>query len=178
MQAATAQEQDAAWEGHNYVIGVDWGRTNDATVFAVVDTVERALVYLDRMIDTDYDSQRLRLRALSDRFGNPPIIAEANSIGLPNIERLQNMGLAVQGFNTTNASKAEAIQALELAFESGDIRILEDDILTAELMAYEAERLPSGLVRYGAPSGAHDDCVMALALAWFGARDAGSILAW
>ena len=33
-------------------------------------------------------------------------------------------------------------------------------------MAYQAERLPSGLLRYGAPSGQHDDTVMALAMAW------------
>jgi hypothetical protein len=32
--------------------------------------------------------------------------------------------------------------------------------------AYQAERLPSGQMRYGAPSGQHDDCVMALAIAW------------
>ncbi len=28
------------------------------------------------------------------------------------------------------------------------------------------ERLPSGLLRYGAPEGMHDDMVMSLALAW------------
>jgi hypothetical protein len=38
--------------------------------------------------------------------------------------------------------------------------------LIAELLAFEAERLPSGLLRYGAPQGYHDDCVMSLALAW------------
>jgi hypothetical protein len=38
--------------------------------------------------------------------------------------------------------------------------------LVAELVAYQAEKLPSGLMRYGAPAGQHDDTVMALALAW------------
>jgi hypothetical protein len=28
--------------------------------------------------------------------------------------------------------------------------------------------LPSGTLRYGAPSGMHDDMVMSLALAWYG----------
>jgi hypothetical protein len=67
---------------------------------------------------------------------------------------------------TGNASKAQAIEALALAFERGDIRILNDAVLVSELAAYQAERLPSGLMRYGAPSGQHDDCVMALAIAW------------
>jgi len=39
------------------------------------------------------------------------------------------------------------------------------------LQAYEAERLPSGMLRYSAPEGYHDDCVMALALAWHGASE-------
>ena len=41
------------------------------------------------------------------------------------------------------------------------------DVLLGELLAYQAERLPSGLLRYGAPEGSHDDCV--IALAWSGA---------
>jgi len=55
---------------------------------------------------------------------------------------------------------------LALAFERGEIRILNDVVLVSELAAYQAERLPSGLLRYSAPAGQHDDCVMALAIAW------------
>jgi hypothetical protein len=74
--------------------------------------------------------------------------------------------LPVQPFTTTHASKAQAIEALALAFERGEILIVNDPVLVRELVAYQAERLPSGLLRYGAPSGQHDDTVMALALAW------------
>ena len=73
------------------------------------------------------------------------------------------------GFQTTNATKAEIIQALELAFEHKAIRILDNSIQKAELMAYESEKLPSGLIRYGAPQGMHDDTVIALCLAWWAA---------
>ncbi len=72
----------------------------------------------------------------------------------------------MQPFTTTNASKAQAVETLALAFERGDIRILNDAVLVGELVAYQAERLPSGLLRYGAPSGQNDDTVMALAMAW------------
>jgi len=153
-------------EGHQYIIGVDWGRTNDATVFSVFDAGERVQVYMDRMTDTDYASQRLRLKVLSQRYNNASVIAESNSMGQPNIEALQNDGVSVSGFVTTNASKAEIVQALELAFEQNEIKILDNPIQLAELMSYESEKLPSGLVRYGAPEGMHDDTVMALALAW------------
>jgi hypothetical protein len=97
------------------------------------------------------------------------IIAEANAMGAPNIELLQRASLPVRAFTTTNATKANAIEALTLAFERGDLAILNDPAQLAELEAYEQERLPSGLVRYSAPEGMHDDTVIALALAWQGA---------
>jgi hypothetical protein len=150
-----------------YVIGADWGRSNDATVFIVVDVAERAVVAMDRMLDTDYASQRTRLMELSRRFNNATVLAESNSIGQPNIEALQNMGVPVNGFMTTNATKAQIIQSLELAFERQEIEILDDEILVNELMSYQSERLPSGLIRYNAPDGMHDDTVIALALAWW-----------
>jgi hypothetical protein len=74
--------------------------------------------------------------------------------------------MRIEPFTTTNASKAQTIDALAMAFERGDIRILNDAVLVSELVAYQAQPLPSGLMRYGAPSGQHDDCVMALAIAW------------
>ena len=87
-------------------------------------------------------------------------------MGEPLIEQLQRQGLPVAAFNTASATKTQAIEALALAFERGDLRILGDQTLIGELQAFEMERLPSGLVRYGAPEGMHDDMVMSLALAW------------
>ena len=87
-------------------------------------------------------------------------------MGQPLIEQLQAAGLPVVPFTTTAASKQLAVDALALAFERGSIRIIPDATLISELQAYEAERLPSGMLRYGAPSGIHDDTVMALMLAW------------
>lgn len=164
--AATSEPLESGIENSRYVIGVDWGRSYDATVFMVLDAEERRVVAMDRMTNTDYASQRLRLQAMSQRFNDAPIHAESNSIGQPNIEALHDMGLYVQGFQTTNASKAQIIQGLELAFERGSIRILDDETTINELMAYQSERLPSGMVRYNAPDGMHDDTVIALAIAW------------
>ncbi len=152
--------------GSQYVIGVDWGRTNDATVFCVLDMASKSVVALERMIDTDYNLQRVRLAALAKRYNYATVLAESNAMGLPNIEALQQSGVSVQAFNTTNATKAEIIDALILAFELGNIKILNDPILVGELESYESEKLPSGMTRYGAPEGMHDDCVMALALAY------------
>jgi phage terminase large subunit-like protein len=164
-EASTLQPQEAQ-AGRQYIIGVDWGRSNDATVFCVLDAENKTQVFLDRMTDTDYASQRARLMALSERYNHASVIAESNSMGQPNIEALQNMGVYVTAFNTTNASKSAAIQSLELAFERGEIQLLADELQINEIMAYQSEKLPSGLVRYGSPDGLHDDTVMALAIGW------------
>jgi hypothetical protein len=172
--AAVLQDTPAE-KGTQYIIGADWARTEDATVFAVVRVDTRECVHLDRMVNTDFASQRIRLKALSESYNRALVIAEQNSIGSPQIEELQNMGVSIQGFLTTNATKSEVIRALELAFEQRSIRIVNDETLKNELLAYESERLPSGLVRYSAPEGMHDDCVIALALAWHGIVGGGRI---
>lgn len=164
--AATAQLQERAQEGHDYAVGVDWGRSGDYTVIAVLDITTNELVHLDRFTQINYNVQLGRLRAVCDRFHPITIIAEANSMGGPLTESLQRMNLPVRPFTTTNATKGAIIDALALAFEQGSLRIISDPVLVAELQAYEMDKLPSGLYRYSAPEGMHDDCVISLALAW------------
>jgi len=162
---------DMAGPGDRYTIGVDWGRHEDFTVFAVLDQ-HQALVHVDRFTGIGYELQVGRLTALWQRFGCPPILAESNSMGGPLIERLQRARITVRAFHTTNASKAQAIEALSLGIENRQVALPADkraDFLRAELLAYEQERLPSGMIRYGAPPGQHDDGVMALAIAYHGA---------
>lgn len=153
-------------EGHRYVIGCDWGKSNDYTVFAVVDMNDRSCVSIDRSNKVDYTVQRERLQALCETWKPDAVIAETNSMGEPIIEALSRSGLPVRGFTTSNATKAVIIEALALAFERRTITVLNHPVLTAELQAYEASKLPSGLTRYSAPENGHDDCVMALAMAW------------
>jgi hypothetical protein len=178
MDAATATLQDSrqyrivdgeerGW--HQYIIGVDWGKHNDFTVITVMDVDTSELVLMDRFNQIDYAVQVGRLKAIVARFKPPSIVAEQNSMGEPLVEQLQREGLHVIPFTTTNATKAVAVEALALAFERGDIRILNDPVLIGELQAFEMSRTPSGMVRYAAPEGLHDDCVISLALAWQGA---------
>lgn len=167
--AATAVWQAQRTEGHGYVVGADWGQVDDFTVFSVVDLKTLEQVHLERTNRTDYLVQAARLGILAEKFRPQLIVAEVNSVGRPVIELLRQRNLPVWAFETTNASKAAAVQALQLAFDERWIRILDDKVQTGELLAFTSERLPSGMLRYGAPEGMHDDTVIALALAWVGA---------
>jgi len=135
----------------------------------VLDLTTREVVALDRSNQLDYLLQADRLTVLAERFRVSLIIAEDNSIGNPIASFLAQRSLPVYRWTASNATKAQVIQALALAFEQRTIRVPDDPVLVGELQAYQAERLPSGMVRYSAPQGHHDDCVMALALAWSGA---------
>lgn len=172
---ATATRQPRI-DGHLYVMGCDWGKYNDYTVLTVIDATTHQMVALDRFNQIDYSLQLGRVQVLAEQYSPEVIIAEKNSMGDPIVERLYyEHGLPVQPFTTTNSSKAKIIDALSLAFERRSIGILNDPVLIGELQAFEAERLPGGLLRYSAPDGMHDDTIISLALAWHGAQWANPV---
>lgn len=162
---------------HRYVVGIDWGCSRDYTAAVVIDAsaVPPAVVALDRFNRIGWEQQRGRIKTLCETFGATTVWAEENSIGAPNIEALQRDGLPVRPFKMTAASKPGLIDALVLAIERGDLALLDDPVLLGELTAYRMERLPGGGFRYSAPPGQHDDCVIALALAWHAAARAANV---
>lgn len=172
---ATAQEQPRI-DGHTYVMGCDWGKYNDYTVLTVIDATTHSVVAIDRFNQIDYHLQLGRVKVLADRYQPDTIVAEKNAMGDPIIEQLYyEHDLPVQPFTTTNTTKAKIIDALSLAFEKRSLAILDHPVLIGELQAYEATRLPGGLLRYSAPDGMHDDCVISLALAWYASQWANPV---
>lgn len=164
----THEPLESTDEPRSVVIGVDWGRANDFTVLVALDVESGLMVDFDRYNSVDWETQRGRLVAMASKYNTVRILAEENSIGQPNIEALRAAGLDVDGFTTTADSKRRIINQLSLAFEQQTIGILNEPALLGELQAFTIEKLPSGNYRYTAPSGLHDDCVLALAIAYEG----------
>jgi hypothetical protein len=162
--AATGRLHAQPYAGQ-FAIGADWGRANDFTVLTVIDTAKRSVVDFDRFNRIDWQFQLARLRAMHEKWHKALILAEYNSAGEVLVQQLQRSGLPVWGFTTTQLSKAELIESLAHAIETGQISYPPIPELLAELQAFEMSRTPSGLARYAAPEGMHDDCVMSLALA-------------
>lgn len=166
VEAATGEQVKEAEPGRSYVAGVDWGKQDDFTVISVYDDRGKQ-VWLDRFNQIDYALQLNALETVLNRFRPSSVVAEKNAMGEPLVEQLQRKGWPVEGFTTTNASKAQIIDGLTLAFEQEEIEIIPDEVQIGELQAYERTKLPSGSFRYSAPEGMHDDTVMANALAWY-----------
>ncbi len=180
IQTCVTEERPQPYDGE-FVFGVDWAQKNDYTVICVMDRQKRCMVDLDRFNQVDWHLQRGRLRSLYERWQPVAIWAESNSIGGPNIEALQREGLPIYAFETTALSKPPLIESLVLAFERNEIVILDDGVLIGELAAYERKvSAATGRSSYAAPEGLHDDCVMALALAWRACQQGGvpMILDW
>ena len=168
-RAASAPLEAVPRASGHYVAGIDWGRSNDYTAVVVLEIPQDgtvAMVAQERYRNVSWSTQRARILALVERWRPALLLAEANSIGEPNLEALQQEGLPIRPFYTTARNKPPLIEALALALERGDLRIQPEPTLLAELAAYQQERLPLGGYRYGAAGGAHDDTVIALALAW------------
>lgn len=174
FERATLQPREP-YEGE-FVFGLDWAQKVDSTVITVMDIETRELVDMDRFNGVSWALQRGRVRAMYDKWQPYAIYAESNSIGSPNIEALINEGLPVVPFETTGASKPPLIESLALAFERGEITVLDDGVLTGELAAYTRKISSTGRSQYSAPDGMHDDTVIALALAWYGCTNRVRIL--
>lgn len=82
------------------------------------------------------------------------------------VEQLQYMGVPIMGFPFSLTSKQGLMQRLVVCIQQHKLRIPEG-LITRELETFGYEYTPHG-VRYAAPQGLHDDCVMALALAVYG----------
>ncbi len=160
-----------------FVLGVDWGKHNDFTVLVLLDVRKRTVVDFDRFNQIDWHLQRRRLTTLIQRWTDAgarvDVIAESNSMGESQIEELRRGSppICVQPFVTTSASKSQIIESLQLSIETKRIAFPNLPVLVNELQAYEQTKLPSGVTRYSAPEGMHDDAVMALAIAHSAADD-------
>lgn len=151
-------------EGHEFVMGVDWGKQNDFTVLSVGCVDCRREVALDRFNKIGWSIQRERLKALYDLWQPYVILAEANSIGGPNIEALVEEDIPVQPFDMTGMSKTPLIKAMVRALERNEYAWLPDAIGKSEFEAYEQKQTPSGNTQFSAPEGLHDDVVVSRCL--------------
>ena len=165
---ARAELQTAPYDGHLYVVGVDWGKFEDYSVFVVLDVTARAVAEVVRINRVDYQVQLGTLSQLCRRFRPVMVLVERNAIGEPLLEQLLRQGLPVQPFAMTASSKLVLVDALALALEREELLLPawpEAAWLLEELEAFTANRTPSGMLSYGAPPGMHDDGVIALGLA-------------
>jgi phage FluMu gp28-like protein len=95
--------------------------------------------------------------------GTTYTVLDSTGVGDPIVEQLQGPGMNVAGLKFTSASKQMLMEGLAVAIQQGEVQY-PDGVIVSELESFEYEYTRTG-VKYSAPEGSHDDCVMALALA-------------
>lgn len=151
-----------------YIMGVDLGRYNDFTVLTVIDTFSHKVVYWDRFKETNFSLQKKRIMALSNRYGKARMIIDSTGMGDPIAEDIRNEGYLVEDFTISGKSKKQLIEKLAVFIEQRGVAIPRNETLIDELAAYGYEVTDAGNMKYGAPAGLYDDCVISLALAVWG----------
>jgi Terminase RNaseH-like domain/Terminase large subunit, T4likevirus-type, N-terminal len=154
-------------EATTYSAGLDLAKVEDFTVFAVLNR-DKQLVAVDRFHRLDWALQVQRIKAAADRYGRARMICDSTGAGEPIYESLCAAGCRAEAYPFTQASKAALINNLALLLEQRKLVLPRPELWPEgidELESFEYAVTDQGNVRTGAPSGAHDDCVIALALA-------------
>ena len=170
---------------HEYSLGVDLGKSIDYTALTNINKSMKRLDYWERMENenrTSWFYQKEKILAVSKIYGNCQANIDSTGLGDPIVEDLMRMGCNIYhdvsgsgketpGVKFTNLTKESLIEKLKICIELRTFRIPKIEILIRELSRFLCVTLPSGRRRYCAPDGEHDDCVLSLALAVWGARD-------
>jgi hypothetical protein len=138
--------------------GIDLAKSVDWTVIVGLDE-DGNVAYFDRFQMDWHNTKQTILR-----LPKCPILVDSTGVGDPILEDLQREGVMIQGLKFTSSSKQQLMEGLQAAIHQGKIGYPEG-IISQELEVFEYMYTATG-VKYSAPSGFHDDAVMALALAW------------
>lgn len=140
------------------VFGIDLAKSVDWTVIIGLDK-SGSVCYFDR-----FQKDWRQTKDTIINLPKVPILMDTTGVGDPIFEDLVRENVPVTGFKFTSSSKQQLMEGLASAIQQRKIQFPEGPI-SQELDIFEYIYTATG-VRYSAPSGFHDDCVMALALAW------------
>jgi phage FluMu gp28-like protein len=138
--------------------GIDLAKSVDFTVIIGLDKSGN-VAYFDRF-QLDWHNTKETIK----RLPPAPIIVDSTGVGDPILEDLLREGVNIEGLKFTSQSKQQLMEGLASAIQQAKIGFPEG-VIVDELDVFEYQFTANG-VRYSAPSGFHDDCVVSLALAW------------
>lgn len=161
-------------DGARYVAGLDFAQTVDYTVMIVLDRDTYQMVDMLHINKLSWAEMCRQIGGMARKWNDCVVWAEKNSIGVPAIELLRKDDINIIEFHTTAQSKPPLVQGLHHALHEGGLTIWDHSALKHELRAFVSKQLPSGAWQYAAQDGAHDDTVIALALAWHGSQYSGA----
>lgn len=158
---------EKAKPGAEYVIGADFGKNQDWSVFSVLDLSTGQVVAMLRTNDTSWRNQRKMLKRLALDYNDALVVADSWGIGEVLVEDLYYDGLRVMEapFKTIQI-KENYINHLSLLMQSSAVALPNNEIIFDELRDFQYHTTPTGRTTMRAHGRGHDDIVVSLALAY------------
>ena len=154
--------------GSKYFAGIDLGRHEDFTVCTIIND-KNQVVEVYRANQKPWEQLINEVAEVINKY-NAIASVEVNSMGDVIYEQLKNKVRRITPFTTTAKSKVDIIEQLMYAINNRELSIPSESLfkpLYSELSHFTYEYSPkTRSVKYGAPTGHHDDCVMSLAIAY------------
>lgn len=149
---------------NKHFIGWDPAKRTDFSVVTAVDAKTHEVIFHSRSQNLDYVSQKDRVKKTVLEHGGARVVLDSTGLGEPIFDMLVRDGVSVLDYSFTKKTKEDLINHLAVLIEHGNVKIPEQfrDIWD-ELEMFGT--MVNGRLKYMAPPGKHDDCVMSLALA-------------
>ena len=157
----------------NCYMGIDWGtgQGQDETAIAIFNS-DRQMTGLYHFSDKDETATVNYIIELMKQYKPLKCQVETNSIGSVFYglldKAIKGAGLPVMllRFTTTNESKERLINNFQVAMQNDNVTILDNQTLRIQMDMYEMKVNQNGKRTYNAASGYHDDCIIAMLLAF------------
>lgn len=160
---------EMAAPGKRHYAGIDLGQMHDRTVVVVFNEKGQMVHFKRFELSEQMDSEPMitQLADTLSRYPHTEAFVETNfNRSVLDALRTRFRLTHTYGFQTNNANKQDAIGKLIDTIDHAIISAPRIEVLRRELENYQVSFTPTqSRIRYGAPTGLHDDCVMALALA-------------
>ena len=155
-----------AEEPNPFIMSLDLGKLHDFTVAYVGDVAKQEFVAKLRFNKLDYMDQVPRIAELYHLYDCRFIHMDVNGVGEAPAEMLRrDYGCHIIPFKWSNESKQGLVSTMVREVQRGNITFLADDeTLKKEMSLFEGVVSSGGTLRYEAPKGYYDDCVISAAL--------------
>jgi len=147
--------------------GIDLGKQEDYTVATFINSAGQ-VVEIYRANAQEWSTMTREIIEGIKKY-NATVMVEVNSIGDVIYEQIKKVWQDTHPFITTSKSKNEIIEGLILDVNESNVMIPNSQLfpwLLNELEVFTYDYNPkTRSIRYGHPTGLHDDCVISLAIA-------------
>lgn len=141
---------------------LDLAKVQDFTAISIGCQTHKVELYLGRMRGPA-GQQAIDIRAIWLANQQPEMHVEDNAAA-DVIKALADLQVPFSLIHTDGNTKPKMVASLKLALERKTWRFVDDPVGRLELESYEEFQSPSGNMKYSAPTGQHDDTVVARAI--------------